>query len=162
MSRQTIIDVAASEVGTKESPAGSNKTKYGVWAGLNGEKWCAIFVSWVYAEAQYQLEEIDMPKGYASCQAGYNYWKKSGQLINDPQMGDIVLYDWNEDGHCDHTGIFYKWIEKGKSFQSYEGNTSVGSDSDGGAVMLRNRNKKYVKAFVSPKVIINPPQKTSK
>ena len=31
MSRQTIINVAAEQVGVKESPAGSNCTKYGEW-----------------------------------------------------------------------------------------------------------------------------------
>lgn len=150
MSRQIITDVAAKEVGTKESPPGSNETKYGIWFGENGVKWCAIFVSWVYEHAGYPLGDIDGLNGYSSCQDGYLHWKNAGQLTDDPQMGDIVLYDWNEDGHCDHTGIFYKWVDGDKSgFQSYEGNTSVGSDSDGGAVMLRNRNLKYVKAFAS-------------
>lgn len=153
MPRKAIIDVAAGEVGTKESPAGSNKTKYGEWFGLNGEKWCAIFVSWVYYRAGCPLGYIDTAKGYSNCQSGFEHWNADGELTADPQIGDIVLYDWNDDGHCDHTGIFYKWIEEGKSFQSYEGNTSIGSNSNGGAVMLRNRDKKYVKAFASPKVL---------
>jgi len=153
MSRQAIINIAASQLGTKESPPGSNKTKYGEWYGENGVKWCAIFVSWVFNEAGCPLGKIDSPKGYSSCQNGYEHWKKTGELTAKPQMGDIVLFDWNEDGHCDHTGIFYQWIEEGKSFHSYEGNTSVGSESDGGAVMLRTRNMKYVHAFASPKVI---------
>ena len=101
--------------------------------GENGVQWCAIFVSWVFDHADYPLGNIDTDKGYSSCQDGYNHWKKTGELTETPQMGDIVLYDWNEDGHCDHTGIFLKWIEEGKIFQSYEGNTSVGNDSDGGA-----------------------------
>lgn len=158
MSLQKIIDVAASQAGTKENPPGSNMTKYGEWFGLNGYKWCAIFVSWVYWEAGHPLGHIDTDKGFSSCQSGYNHWKNTDELTDDPQMGDIVLYDWNEDGHCDHTGIFYQWIEEGKTFQAYEGNTSVGSDSDGGAVMLRNRNTKYVKAFASPHVLNNEAQ----
>jgi hypothetical protein len=153
MSRQTIIDLAASQVGTKENPPGSNRTKYGEWFGLNGEKWCAIFVSWVYWQVGSPLGDIDTNKGFSSCQSGYDHWKNTGELTDTPQIADIVLFDWNEDGHCDHTGIFYQWLEEGVSFQSYEGNTSVGSDSDGGAVMLRNRNLKYVKAFASPKII---------
>jgi hypothetical protein len=153
MSRQTIISVAAKEVGTTENPPGSNKTKYGEWFGENGVKWCAIFVSWVYYHAGDPLGYIDTGKGYSNCQDGYEHWKKNGELTTKPQMGDIVLFDWNEDGHCDHTGIFYQWIEAGKSFQSYEGNTSVGSNSDGGEVMLRTRNMKCVETFVSPKVI---------
>ncbi|GAC1312743.1 MAG: hypothetical protein NVSMB24_34830 [Mucilaginibacter sp.] len=153
MSRKTIIDLAASQVGTKENPPGSNRTKYGEWFDLNGEKWCAIFVSWVYNYAGYPLGYINTNKGFSNCQSGYVHWKNTGELTDNPQMADIVLFDWNEDGHCDHTGIFYQWLEEGVSFQSYEGNTSIGSDSDGGAVMLRNRNLKYVKAFISPKII---------
>ncbi|ASU35967.1 hypothetical protein [Mucilaginibacter xinganensis] len=91
MSRQTIIDVEASQVETKESPAGSNCTKYGDWFGLNGQKWCAIFVSWVYTKALHQLGYIDMPKGYAGYQAGYEHRKKLELLTENPQMGDIVL-----------------------------------------------------------------------
>jgi len=51
MSRQSITDIAQAENGTKESPADSYKTKYSVWYGLKGQKWCAIFVSWVYHHA---------------------------------------------------------------------------------------------------------------
>ncbi|SHN07421.1 CHAP domain-containing protein [Mucilaginibacter sp. OK098] len=149
MSRQTIINVAAAEVGTKEYPAESNCTKYGEWFGLNGAKWCAIFVSWVYAKALHPLGYIDMPKGYAGCQAGYEHWKKLDLLTDTPQMGDIVLYDWDNDDHCDHTGIFFQWTVEGQTFESYEGNTSVGNNSNGGEVMLRTRNMGSVKAFAS-------------
>jgi hypothetical protein len=155
MSRQTIIDVAANEIGTKENPPGSNRTKYGEWFDLNGYEWCAIFVSWVYYYASYPLGHIDTDKGYSNCQDGYNHWKTTGELTDTPQIGNIVLYDWNEDGHCDHTGIFYQWLEEGVSFQNYEGNTSEGSDSNEGEVMLRTRNMKYVVTFVSPEVLAN-------
>jgi peptidoglycan hydrolase-like protein with peptidoglycan-binding domain len=151
MSRQSILDTAAAENGTKESPANSNKTKYGVWYGLNGEKWCAIFVSWVYHHAGHPLEVIDRPKGYQSCQSGFNFWKRKNLLTKDPQPGDIVLYDWTGDGHCDHTGIFIQWVDAGKtSFRAWEGNTAQGNDSDGGKVMQRTRSKSLVRAFATP------------
>jgi hypothetical protein len=153
MSRQKVIEVAASQLGVKESPPDSNKTKYGEWYGENGVQWCAIFVSWVFDQARSPLGHIDTDKGYASCQDGYLHWQRTHELTTTPQEADIVLYDWNLDGHCDHTGIFFKWLEEGVSFQSYEGNTSVGNDSDGGEVMLRTRTVRYVKAFVSPKVL---------
>ena len=63
MSRQTIIDKAAAENGTKEAPPNSNKTKYGQWYGLDGVKWCCIFVSWVYDQAGHHLERIDTANG---------------------------------------------------------------------------------------------------
>src|SRR6185436_8585976 len=36
------------------------------------------------------------------------------------------------------------------TFSTWEGNTAVGNDSDGGAVMTRVRKKSVVKAFVNP------------
>ncbi len=151
MSRKTIITTAAAENGVKESPANSNKTKYGEWYGLNGEKWCAIFVSWVYNNAGNPLEKIDSANGYQSCQSGYNFWKSKNRLTKNPQPGDIVLYDWTGDGHCDHTGIFAAWLDAAKTkFSAWEGNTAQGNDSDGGQVMLRQRSAALVKAFAVP------------
>ena len=142
MSRQKILDIAASQNGTKESPAGSNKTKYGKWYGLDGVKWCAIFVSWVYDQADHHLEAINTKNGYQTCESGFNFWKRKNRLVKDPQPGDIVLYDWTGDGHCDHTGIFVNWVDTAKTqFQAWEGNTAQGDDSDGGQVMLRTRKK---------------------
>ncbi len=157
MSRKDIIQTARMENGTKESPPGSNKTKYGLWYGLNGEKWCAIFVSWVYDHAGYPLGFIEAPKGYQSCQGGYNFWKRKGQLTNQPQAGDIALFDWTGDGHCDHTGIFESWVDSSQmDFYSWEGNTAVGNESDGGMVMRRVRNRGLVRGFASPAVLDKP------
>ncbi len=158
MSRQSIIETAASQDGTAESPPNSNKTKYGKWYGLDGVKWCAIFVSWVYDHAGNHLEKIDTSNGYQSCQSGYVFWKRNGCINTDPQSGDIVLYDWGGDGICDHTGIFLKWADTEKTmFEAWEGNTEIGNNSDGGRVMLRIRKRTLVKAFVTPKALNEPP-----
>ncbi|MFT3823497.1 MAG: peptidoglycan-binding protein [Chitinophagaceae bacterium] len=158
MSRENIIAVAAAQDGIKESPAGSNKTKFGEWYGLNGVKWCAIFVSYVYDHAGHHMETIDTANGYQSCQSGYNYWKRNNRLTKDPQPGDVVLYDWGGDGVCDHTGIFVKWLDAAQTtFQAWEGNTEKGNDSDGGKVMLRERKKSLVRAFATPKAISDTP-----
>ncbi len=42
MRRDQIINLAAAQVGVKESPPDSNCTKYGKWFGLDGEKWCHV------------------------------------------------------------------------------------------------------------------------
>ncbi|MEO8962001.1 MAG: peptidoglycan-binding protein [Ginsengibacter sp.] len=155
MSRQSILDTAASQDGNKELPANSNKTKYGQWYGLDGVKWCCLFVSWVYDQAGNPLEAIDRSKGYQSCQSGYNFWKRNNRIVKEPQPGDIVFYDWTGDGTCDHTGIFVKWLDAAKTkFQAWEGNTAQTNDSDGGHVMLRERNKTLVKAFVTPIALV--------
>lgn len=47
----SILKVAENEIGTKESPANSNKQKYGVSYGLNGAPWCVIFIWYIFREA---------------------------------------------------------------------------------------------------------------
>ncbi len=155
MSREKIIAIAAAEVGTKESPANSNKTKYGKWYGFDGFAWCAMFVSWVYDQAGHPLGHIDDDKGYRDCRSAYRHWQATGEITNNPEKGDIILFDWTNDGRCDHTGIFNEWLDAGKTkFSSYEGNTAVGNDSDGGQVMFRkDRKAGSVRAFVKVKVL---------
>jgi peptidoglycan hydrolase-like protein with peptidoglycan-binding domain len=155
MSRQSVLDIAEAENGICEAPINSNKTKYGEWYGLNGVPWCAIFISWVFDKAGYPLGHIDTSRGFQYCPSAYNYWKSHNCLTESPQPADIVVFDWNGDGICDHTGIFVKWVEPGKTFQCWEGNTALGNDSNGGRVMLRTRHAASVKAFVNPGVFID-------
>lgn len=136
---RTILEVATAEIGTKESPVNSNHTKYGEWFGWDGVAWCAIFVSWCYAQAGFPIKGMGWSKGFAGCQNAYAYFKKSNMLVGDPLPGDIVLYDWNGDKRFDHTGIFKEKIDAIK-FIAIEGNTGIGNDSNGGEVMERTRN----------------------
>ena len=135
---QSIVDVAMREVGTKESPKNSNETKYGKWFGWDGVAWCGIFVSWVYAHAGYPLGNIGFRKGFAGCQSAVAYFKKHNKIVTDPQLGDIVFFDWNNDKRYDHTGIFVKWNDDRIYFDTIEGNTSKGNNSNGGKVCYRN------------------------
>lgn len=135
-----IIRVAEKEIGTIEKPLNSNKTKYGKWFGYDGVAWCGMFVSWVYFTAGFPLPKIGFTKGFAGCQTAVAYFKKMGQITTKPVAGDIVFFDWNKDGRYDHTAIFVKWLNENE-FESIEGNTAVGNDSNGGQVMRRKRNK---------------------
>lgn len=47
----SVVSSAKTEVGVKEVPLGSNKTKYGAWYPMNGQAWCAMFVSWLFRNA---------------------------------------------------------------------------------------------------------------
>lgn len=143
-----IIRVAEKEIGQLEKPANSNKTTYGKWFGFDGVAWCGMFVSWVYFTAGFPLPKIGFTKGFAGCQTAVAYFKKVGQLTNKPVEGDIVFFDWNKDGRYDHTGIFVKWLNENE-FETIEGNTAIGNDSNGGQVMRRKRNKN-VAIFAHP------------
>lgn len=145
-----IIEIATAEIGYKENPANSNKTKYGKWFGFDGVAWCGMFVSWVYFHAGLPLGKIGFTRGFAGCQTAVAHFKKTGEITTSPVAGDIVFFDWNNDGRYDHTGIFKTWIEK-DAFTSIEGNTSLTNQSNGGEVMLRIRYNKNV-LFVHPKI----------
>lgn len=152
---QKIVNIAFAEVGTKESPANSNKTKYGKWFGFDGVAWCAMFVSWCYAQAGCQLPKIGYSKGYAGVRTAVNYYRKLGMLTTDPKLGALVFFDWNGDGRHDHTGIFNGWVNEEKTkFYTIEGNTSMTNQSNGGEVMSRTRKNHNV-LFVNPKELID-------
>lgn len=150
-----IIEIALGEIGVTEVPENSNKTKYGAWFGLDGFAWCGMFVSWVYANAGYALGNIGYSKGFAGCQTAFIHFKNSGEITQHPKEGDIVLFDWNGDGRFDHTGIFVKDLGNGK-FESIEGNTAMGNDSNGGKVMRRERNYRFA-TFIHPKILDTKP-----
>lgn len=146
-----ITQIAEAEIGYCETPANSNKTKYGKWFGFDGVAWCAIFVSWCYDKAGYPLGNIGYTKGYAGCQSGVAFFTKTKRITTNPVEGDIVFFDWNGDGRYDHTGIFVKWIDK-TTFETIEGNTSLTNQSNGGEVMRRKRKLKNV-LFAHPKCL---------
>lgn len=141
--RQNILSIAQSRIGYTEKPAGSNNTEFGEWYGLNGDKWCGIFVSYCYNFGGYGIGHIDRPEGFHYVPTMYHRSKQRGWRTDDPKPADIVLIDFNGDGKYDHTGIFVKWIDKSKgSFLCIEGNTSFddrSSQSNGGAVADRLR-----------------------
>lgn len=144
----TVSEIAEKEVGYKEEPPNSNLTKFGEWFGFNGVAWCGIFVSWCYFMAGMPLPAIGFPKGFAGCQTAVKYFRDNDKITAEPQNGDVVFFDWNGDGRYDHTGIFVAWIDE-NTFYSIEGNTSLLNQSNGGEVMIRERNKSHA-IFVHP------------
>ena len=143
-----IVAIAEKEIGYTETPANSNKTKFGKWFGFDGVAWCGMFVSWCYNKAGFPLGNVGFSKGFAGCQTAVAHYKKKNKVTTNPVPGDIVFFDWNNDGRFDHTGIFVKDID-GISFETIEGNTSLTNQSNGGQVMRRKR--KYVNVlFVHP------------
>lgn len=146
-----IIDIASKEIGYSENPSNSNLTKYGKWFGLDGLAWCGIFVSWAYDQAKCNLGIIGYSKGFAGCQTAVNHFTKTNEVTNNPVMGDIVFFDWNGDLRYDHVGLFSRKIDD-DHFETIEGNTSIGNDSNGGQVMKRIRTFKGC-VFVHPKVL---------
>lgn len=147
-----MVSKAASQVGVKESPAGSNRVKYGKWYGLDGNPWCDMFVSWCAD----QVGASGVVGKFAYCPSHVNYFKGKGWWLGrteDPKPGDIVFFS-NGKRAC-HVGIVEKRIDA-TTVQTIEGNTSRTSNDNGGAVMRRTRqygkigSSWYVLGFARP------------
>jgi hypothetical protein len=142
-----VLNVAKSQLGYVEGK--NNHTKYGAWYGLDNAPWCAMFVSWCFAQAGQPLPAIQAVKGYAYCPSGVNYFKKIGQYHKTPKVGDIVFFDWQADGVSDHTGLVLE-IKNSQQIITIEGNTSPSNQSNGGQVMQRSRMVQHCCGFGRP------------
>ncbi len=138
--REQALAKAVSQLGYAESPAGSNLTKFGAWYGMDGNPWCAMFVTWAYLQAGPSKSFVKgarwayCPYVVADARAGRN----GLTTTDDPIPGDLVVYDWQRDTIYDHIGIVEKVTGK-NTFDAIEGNTSTSNNSNGGQVMRRSR-----------------------
>jgi hypothetical protein len=140
--REAALDLAAGQLGVKESPPESNQVKYTDWYGMIGP-WCAMFVTWAY-----ELNDAGpspsfvrgtnyayVPYMVSDAQSGYNGFS----VTDDPIPGDLVCFDWDWNWEYDHVGLFEKWTGP-TTFSAIEGNTSTSNQSNGGEVMRRTRD----------------------
>lgn len=129
---QAIVEVALTQLGNEGGQP------YWSWYGFSGRvEWCACFTSWCADQCGY-LESGIIPK-FSLCSDGVNWFKGKGQWQDrnyEPQAGDIIFFDWGNDGSIDHVGIVEK-CENGTVY-TVEGNSgdackqqsySVGSSS---------------------------------
>ena len=97
---QAIVQVAL----TQEGNGGDT---YWSWYGFPGrEEWCACFVSWCADQCGY-IEAGVIPK-FSLCSAGMEWFESRGQFMDGsyvPASGDLVFFDWGNDGSVDHVGI---------------------------------------------------------
>ena len=144
---EQILQVARGELGYKESPAGSNRTKYGAWFGLNGQPWCMMFVQWVFSS---EGAAALLPARTASCGALMRAAQAKGCWVTGGyQPGDVVIYDFpGNNVKTDHCGIVEQLA--GGGIMAIEGNTGTGNDADGGQVQRRIRSNKVILGAFRP------------
>lgn len=139
---ERALAAAVGELGQRESPAGSNRTKYGAWIGLDGQPWCMSFVQWCFAQAGNPL-----PCRTGSCSALLGWYRENQPacLVSEPRPGDIILYNFGHTGILEGAG--------GGEVTAIEGNTSAGdsgSQNNGDGVFRRTRRRTLVTAFIRP------------
>lgn len=142
-----VVKEAKSHLGYQEKPPGSNRTKFGIWYGIQGVPWCAQFVSYCLFKAG-----IDGIK-FAYTPYGVQFFKDNGWWhdgINGIQSGDVVFFDFPDSTfRVQHVGF-----ATGKAKEGYvptiEGNTSQSSDDNGGEVQARSRPRSYIVGYGRP------------
>lgn len=148
---ERVLEIAKKEVGVTELPAGSNKVKYNTWfygREVSGASypWCCAFVCWVF----YMAGCLSLLRKTGGCTTLMNWFKAKGQLIpaKEAKPGDIVFFQFDKDAYADHVGIVEKRTSTG--VVTIEGNTSVTSNDNGGAVMRRSRRWSVIMAVARP------------
>lgn len=152
----TILEKAASYIGTKESPANSNNVifntdYYGGEVSGSAYPWCCAFV-WDIFRMCGASDLFYAGAKTAYCPTAMNWYKQQGQFYTvsqGGQAGDVVFFDWSSNAVADHIG-FVKSRNSNGSYQTIEGNTSVSSNDNGGAVMERTRTTGTILGFGRP------------
>ena len=140
-----ILDLAESQVGITEYPPNSNNVIYNT--AFYGKEvsgvaypWCCVFVWWVFSQF-----EPCLVKKTASCENMAQWFKDNGRWGATPQAGDVVFFKFNTNSRwTNHVGIVKEVLDGGAKIITIEGNTSVTSDDNGGAVMERTRTSNIV------------------
>lgn len=160
-----VMTEAISQTGVTESPANSNRTKYGKAFGSNGVPWCSIFEWWCGNEAPgsnpiphnfnaaYCQDDVVGKKGgtWIMKKTASNDTKKAG--LSKVKYGDVIDFDFGKNNLTrQHTGFAIG--RSGEYYITIEGNTSTtekGSQSNGGCVAIRRRHYKEVCSIARPK-----------
>ena len=156
--RQKVVDQAKSWLGCKESN-GSHKKIIDVYNAhkplARGYKvkytdhWCATYVSAVAIKCGL----TDIIPTECSCSKMIELHKKLGQWKEEdsytPQIGDIIMYDWQDSGSGDNTGspdhVGIVISVSGKTIKVIEGNKD-----ESVAYRTLTVNGKYIRGYCLP------------
>jgi CHAP domain/Putative peptidoglycan binding domain len=137
-----VLQIAQRELGVKE--VGDNISKYGEWYGhdLNGQAWCAMFVSYCLYNADIQMQ-IETEKGFHDTPNGSKWFKNQKQWFKDPVPGDIVFFDWQNatdtiPGAANHVALFVSQTQDGRII-TIDGNSPPDDESNSGEVRYKIR-----------------------
>ena len=116
LDNQAIVQVAASQ-------EGKGGTTYWRWYGFGGRvEWCACFVSWCADQSGY-IQSGVIPK-FSLCSDGVKWFESKGRFRDGsytPVAGDIIFFDWGNNGTIDHVGIVES--VSGGTVNTIEGNS---------------------------------------
>ena len=151
-----ILTLAKEQLGTSESPYGSNTVKYntayyGKKVSGSAYPWCCVFIWWLFDRSN--AAKLFFAGGKtASCTALMNFAKKNDLWItSDYRPGDLILFNFDDDSSAEHIGICES--ADSESVTCIEGNTGITSEDNGGSVMRRTRSLSFVLGAYRPKYV---------
>jgi hypothetical protein len=137
---QDVLKTARGQLGFQEKKG--NRTKFGDWYGADGQPWCAMFLSWAFAQAGHPLPDAQSANGFAQVRTGWAYAKKHDRITWKPQPGDIFLI--RSSGQKGHTGLVvsvdYDRNGKATAVHTIEGNTNAAGRREGTSVLEKTRS----------------------
>ena len=118
VSDKPIVKTAMGQLGNKGGE------RFWSWYGFeNREDWCALFVSWCEDQCGYLKSDAAPKFAIVSDGADWFVLRDQWRLMGDtPEAGDIIFFDWDQDGARDHVGIVTGVVDD-KVF-TVEGNSS--------------------------------------
>lgn len=150
-----IVNIAQKQVGYFGGT--TDKNPYGDWYGIPDQPWCAMFVSWCFAQANVSnLVAASTPKGFSYCPDGLTWFQKNKQVVDKYSglPGDLVFYSFAGNSIPDHVEIIVAASKDGITTiggnttpDHYDANTP---QADGHGVYLRHRPYLYVLAICRP------------
>jgi len=148
-----IVNIAQTQIGFIEGP--NNENPYGTWYGIPNESYCAMGVSWVFAQAGLSaLVAAQTEKGFSYCPAGLTWFQKKGRVVGkyDGQPGDLVFYSWSGNGVADHVEIIENASRDGITCIGFNTgpDKSTGNPANGDGCFRVHRPYLYVLAIVRP------------
>ncbi len=129
-----VINVARSQLGFVEAPPGSNRSPYGKWYGMDGQPWCAMFVSWCAGRAG----AAGLIPKHAFTPSGAAWFKERNQWGSAPRRGAVVYFRWPSMNRIAHVGIVES-VRADGAVVAIEGNTDTAGGRTGGRVMRQVR-----------------------
>ena len=151
MEAERILALARRELGVTEQPAGSNRVKYntayyGREVSGAGYPWCCTFLWWLFRQAgAANLFYGGYRTAYCPTLMAYHAQQT---VKGDYRPGDVIFFNFSGKSSAAHVGICEKW--DGTNITTIDGNTGAGNEANGGAVMRRTRNKKYIVGAYRP------------
>lgn len=139
-----MLELARGELGTVETAPGEVKYNTAYYnRKVSGKKyaWCAVFIWWLFRQAGISKLYFDGKKT-AYVPALYDWGRKKKLLVDAPQPGDLVIFDFTGKGRAQHVGLCESVGQT--TVTTIDGNTG------GGKVLRQNRNKSCILAVIRP------------